>query len=365
MTKIRVLIVDDSVVMRRLIGEALARDPEIEVVGAAAHGLIALAKIPQVSPDVVTLDVEMPEMDGVATVREIRKLYPTLPVIMFSTLTELGAVQTLDALAAGATDYVTKPANVGSINLCVERLEHDLAVKIKTHGRKAAISAGRLSPDPVRQIPSPRGASTSHPIELLCIGSSTGGPAALADLFKHIPRDLPVPIVIVQHMPTVFTRLLADRLDTLGSVCFCEGTEGMPVHPGCGYIAPGGHHMEVVRGAGGLMLHLHDGPPENSCRPAVDVLFRSAARCFGDRVLAVVLTGMGQDGLHGCRMLHELRAPILAQDQASSVVWGMPGCVAEAGLADRVLPLTEIAPEICRRVKATSRRSLPQLATVA
>jgi len=353
MPKIRVLVVDDAVVMRRLITEALARDPAIEVVGAAAHGRIALAKIPQVNPDIITLDVEMPEMDGIATVREIRKVYPHLPIIMFSTLTERGAGQTLDALAAGATDYVTKPANIGSIGLSLQRLEEELAPKIRLHCRHLLPSTeatpGR-APLPAQPFGTPRSAvSSAGPIEIICIGSSTGGPNALAEIFGALPARLPVPVVIVQHMPVLFTRMLAERLDKLGPNRFAEGEEGRLLEPGCVYIAPGGRHMEVVRLAAGLRLRLHDQPPENSCRPAVDVLFRSVAAACSGRTLAVMLTGMGQDGLHGCRHLREHQAQILAQDEKSSVVWGMPGYVAQAGLADRIMPLSALAPEIHRR----------------
>jgi len=380
MPKIRVLVVDDAVVMRRLISEALARDPDIEVVGVAAHGQIALAKIPQVNPDIITLDVEMPELDGLATVREIRKTYPKLPVIMFSTLTERGAERTFDALAAGATDYVTKPANVGSVLLGLQRLEQDLVPKIKLHCRhllppatppgsglpRAFHSANTVplgASGPTLPLPTPP--VSVQPVELVCIGTSTGGPNALATVFAHIPRSLPVPVVIVQHMPVLFTKMLAERLEKLGSVHFVEGSEGQALEPGYAYVAPGGSHMEVVRAAGSLHLHLHAGPPENSCRPAVDVLFRSVAESCCGPVLAVVLTGMGQDGLHGCRRLRERHAQILAQDEGSSVVWGMPGQIVQAGLADRVLPLGEIAPEICRRVAANRRPPVPQMTVLS
>ncbi len=357
MPKIRVLVVDDAVVMRRLITEALARDSAIEVVGVAAHGRIALAKIPQVNPDVITLDVEMPEMDGIATMRELRKTYPKLPVIMFSTLTERGAERTLDALAAGATDYVTKPANVGSVTLSIQRLQEELVPKIKLHARHLLATASPLSPPASVRLPPPFVAA-ARPIELVCIGASTGGPNALADVFAALPAPLPVPVVIVQHMPVLFTKMLADRLDKLGPTRFHEASEGELLEAGHAYMAPGGRHLEVVARGGLLRAHLHDGPPENSCRPAVDVLFRSVAQaCPGD-VLAVILTGMGQDGLHGCRSLRERRARIVAQDQASSVVWGMPGQVTEAGLADHVLPLAEVGPHLARAFAASSR-SLP------
>lgn len=359
MPKIRVLVVDDAVVMRRLLTEALARDPDIEVVGVAAHGGIALARIPQLNPDVVTLDVEMPEMDGLATVRAIRKTWPHLPVIMFSTLTERGAVQTLDALAAGATDYVTKPANVGSIGLSLQRLDEELAPKIKLHARHL------LPPAPVARAASPPATfrlapSASVPPEIIALGTSTGGPNALATVFTALPAPLPVPVVIVQHMPVLFTRMLAERLDKLGGTRFHEGAEGDRVEPGHAYIAPGGHHMEVAPGPGGLRLRLHDQPPENSCRPAVDVLFRSVAAACGGRTLGIILTGMGQDGLNGCRHLRERGAAILAQDEKSSVVWGMPGAVAAAGLADRILPLAEFAQEIRRHTSRPAALPSPR-----
>ncbi|HRE84144.1 MAG TPA: chemotaxis response regulator protein-glutamate methylesterase [Opitutaceae bacterium] len=368
MPKIRVLVVDDAVVMRRLISEALSRDPEIEVVGLAAHGKIALAKIPQVNPDVITLDVEMPELDGIETVREIRKTYQRLPVIMFSTLTERGAVRTLEALAAGATDYVTKPANVGSVTASLQRLQEELIPKIKLHGRgirstpaSVVANTGTLGAPQLNSRPSEKSVAAPVAPELFCIGCSTGGPNALAEIFANLPAAPAVPIVIVQHMPVLFTKMLAERLDKLGPVRFSEGVDGQALAPGHAYIAPGGRHMEVQRIGGSLRIRLHDQPPENSCRPAVDVLFRSVAAASGKNVLALILTGMGQDGLHGCHSLHELHAQILAQDEASSVVWGMPGHVAQAGLAHRILPLKEIAQEISRRLRPLPSRPTPML----
>ncbi|HZZ18383.1 MAG TPA: chemotaxis response regulator protein-glutamate methylesterase [Opitutaceae bacterium] len=364
MPKIRVLIVDDAVVMRRLISESLSLDPEIEVVGTAAHGNIAIAKIPQVNPDVVTLDVEMPELDGIETVRAIRKTHPDLPVIMFSTLTERGAEKTLDALAAGATDYVTKPANIGSVSLSVKRLQEELVPKVKQHGKKRLgimPSASKSQARAASAFPGRPAVHVQRPVELVCIGTSTGGPNALAEVFAGIPANFPVPIVIVQHMPVLFTKMLAERLDKLGSVRFCEGAAGQKIEAGNAYVAPGGHHMEVVRSGTDLVLRLNDLPPENSCRPAVDVLFRSVAAVSGSGTVAVILTGMGQDGLHGCRQLRELNAQILAQDEASSVVWGMPGQVVQAGLADRILPLGEVAAEICRRTGSAKRAALAAL----
>lgn len=347
-------MVDDAVVMRKMITEVLSRDPQIEVIGTAPNGRIALQKIPQTNPDLITLDVEMPDMDGVETLRELRKTYPKLPVIMFSTVTARGAQITLEALALGATDYVTKPANVGSVTDGISRLELELIPKIKAHCKhlRAADPPGNHTAfvsrlKPVSYPPRPR----ARPIDLVAIGTSTGGPNALQEVFKAFPRDFPVPVVVVQHMPPMFTALLADRLAANSAIQFHEGRHGQSIEPGHGYIAPGGKHMEVKRDGLKVTLQLHEGPPENSCRPAVDVLFRSVAAAYGPSTLAVVLTGMGQDGLRGCQLLRESNAQVIAQDEKSSVVWGMPGCVATAGLADAVLPLNQVAADILRRVR--------------
>lgn len=364
--KIRVLVVDDAVVMRRLISEALGKDPEIEVSGTAPNGRIALAKVNQSVPDVVTLDVEMPEMDGVETVRELRKTHPTLPVIMFSTVTQRGAVTTLEALSAGASDYVTKPANVGSVLESISRLQEELVPKIKAlchrgpavpvSTAKRLMPAGAVRPAvPVKAMTATVGVVAGS-AEVLCIGASTGGPNALVELFSGIPANFPLPVLVVQHMPPLFTQMLAERLGKSGKLRFMEGADGQRVLPGEVYIAPGGRHMEVVRRSSGPFLRLHDGPPENSCRPAVDVLFRSIAACYGGRALAVILTGMGQDGLRGCEVLKNSGARIVVQDEASSVIWGMPGAVANAGLPDRILPLGQIAGEINRNTMGSRCR---------
>jgi two-component system chemotaxis response regulator CheB len=353
MPKIRVLVVDDAVVIRRLVSEELSGDPALEVVGTAANGRIALAKMAQLSPDVVILDVEMPEMDGLATLAELRKTYPRLPVIMFSALTERGAQATLDALALGATDYFTKPAPEGGLEASLAVLREQLIPKIK-----ALCAAGRGTPTQERPAPAvvpgrplrPPSAP-SGPIQVLAVGASTGGPNALAEVFRRLPADFPVPIVIVQHMPPMFTRLLAERLSAQFPLRFQEGASGSVLAPGQAWIAPGDHHLIVVRDALHVRLLVHQDPPENSCRPAVDVLLRSVARTFGAHSLAVILTGMGQDGQRGCEAIREAGGQVLAQDEATSVVWGMPGYVARAGLADRVLPLSLIGDEILRRVQ--------------
>ena len=346
MRKIRVLIVDDSTVVRRLLSDALSSDPALEIAGTASNGKIALDKLPQVCPDLVTLDIEMPDMDGLTTLTHLRKLYPRLPVIMFSTLTQKGAVDTLNALSLGASDYVTKPSNVGSVTAGIAAVKNDLIPKIKAlcpFGARVDTPTVRVTPPPSRL-----GLRPPEKVSLLAIGVSTGGPNALTELFKQLPGDFPVPIVIVQHMPPVFTRYLAERLSTVSPLTVYEARGGEVLRPGGAWLAPGNFHMALSPSAEGWITRLHQGPPENSCRPSVDVLFRSVAELAGAGSLAVVLTGMGQDGLRGCEAIHQAGGRVLAQDEATSVVWGMPGAVAGAGLADQILPLDRFADELVR-----------------
>lgn len=350
MPKLRALVVDDSVVMRKLITDVLTQDGGIEVVGSAPNGRLALQKIPQINPDFVTLDVEMPEMDGVAALRELRKTYPRLPVIMFSAVTQRGASATLEALAAGANDYVTKPQDSLDLFDSMAKLKEDLVPKIYAHCRRGQPLPTLTKPASPQGLAPEYPKAAAMPIDLLCIGTSTGGPIALEAVFKAFSRPLPVPVAIVQHMPPMFTAMLAQRLDALKGPLGCrEAEEGAPLRIGKACLAKGGSHLSLARTSGGFVAQLTDAPPENSCRPAVDVLFRSAAQT-GANVLAVVLTGMGQDGMRGCQHIRERGGQVLAQDQASSVVWGMPGAVAQGGLAHAVLPLGEIADEITRRL---------------
>ena len=353
MRKVRVLVVDDSTVIRRLLTDALNSDPAVEVAATAPNGRIALAKIPQVNPDVITLDMEMPEMDGIATLVELRKLYPKLPVIMFSTLTQRGAEATLDALAKGANDYVTKPANVGSVTAALQNVRHDLVPKIKAFCPWSTTPAPvlpRRSVEP--SIAARRAAETrSARIDCVAIGVSTGGPNALQAVLTKLPKEIPVPIVIVQHMPPIFTKHLADRLHQLSQLDVYEGIRGDTIAPGGVWIAPGDHHMIVRRDGTNIRIDTHQQPPENSCRPAVDVLFRSVAEVYGPHTLSVVLTGMGQDGARGCEVIRDAGGRVLAQDEKSSVVWGMPGAVVNAGLADKIVPLDQVAAEIIRETE--------------
>ena len=357
MPKIRVLVVDDAVVMRRLLSSVLEQDAELELAGIAANGRIALAKIPHCNPDIVTLDVEMPEMDGLETVTQIRKTYPKLPIIMFSTLTRRGAAQTLEALERGATDYVAKPANVGNVTETIDRLRQELVPKIKAHsgsGVKAMVGSATAPPVASRLVRNLRAFRQARHGSVLAIGTSTGGPNALHLLIPALPADLGVPVVIVQHMPPLFTAMLAQRLDSCSALRVHEVADGQEIEAGHAYIAPGGKHFEVVSGPGPVLAYLHEGPPENSCRPAVDVLFRSVAAVYGAGSLGVILTGMGQDGLRGAEYFREVGGRVLVQDQKSSVVWGMPGAVARAGLADEIVDLEDMARVISTDLKEKS-----------
>jgi len=356
-SKIKILVVDDSVVVRRMVSDALSADPQLEVVGAAANGKIALARIPQVNPDAVILDVEMPEMDGLETLKRLRQTHLFLPVIMFSTLTQRGAAATLDALSLGANDYVTKPANVGSAHQAIEQIRAELIPKIKMFCGKAAgleVTPAAGVARPVLRASKGLLAPVSHlgKVEVVAIGVSTGGPNALSELVPDFPADFSVPVVIVQHMPPVFTKLLAERLAAKAQIKVEEGAPGRALKAGYAFIAPGNYHMIVQREERAVRIQTHQEPPENSCRPAVDVLFRSVAETYGAGALGVVMTGMGQDGLRGCERIREVGGQIVVQDEATSVVWGMPGYVANAGLADRVLPVHQIGSEIVRRVRA-------------
>jgi two-component system chemotaxis response regulator CheB len=368
--KTRVLVVDDSVVMRRIISEAVSCD-SIEVVGTAANGRIALQKIDQVRPDVVTLDIEMPEMDGLDVLKRLRETHPALRVIVFSSLTESAAEVTLKALAAGAADYDTKPTNTYSATEAVRAVRESLLPKLMALAaapkRRAPVSTPQLkAADPVQSRPSASAQRAADPvvnarprisgfprnhhcIDIVAIGASTGGPNALADVFRDLPK-LGVPLVVSQHMPPMFTRMLADRLNASSACEVREAIDGDVLTPGLALIAPGDFHMLLRRDGVRVVVSLGHGLPENSVRPSVDPMLRSAVEVYGAGILTVILTGMGQDGLRGCEVVHSAGGQILAQDEASSVVWGMPGFVVRAGLADAVLPVGQIAFEIDRRV---------------
>jgi two-component system chemotaxis response regulator CheB len=349
-----VLVVDDSVVIRRLVCHALEEDPALEVVAVAANGAIAMSRIAQTNPDVITLDIEMPEMDGLEMLRRLRREGHNTRVVMFSTMTERGAAATLDALALGADDYVTKASNAGSLDVSMANLRQQLIPKIRQFFYFAPPRETQLStPPPVIRAQAPPLLPFKRVFSLaraVAIGVSTGGPAALGAIMPQFPTGFRLPIFIVQHMPPLFTRLLAERLDTLTSLTVTEAVAGERPEPGRVYVARGDYHMRAVNGPNGVMIVTDQGPPENSCRPAVDVLFSSLAETYGGAVVAAVLTGMGQDGFRGAQRLKAQGAYILAQDEATSVVWGMPGAVVEGGAADEVVPLAQVVPAILKQV---------------
>lgn len=355
MGKVRVLVVDDAVVVRKIVTDVLSADPAIEVVGTAANGKIALSKIEQLKPDLVTLDVEMPEMDGLEALAALRKLHPNLPVIMFSTLTERGAATTIDALMLGANDYVTKPANVGSVTAAMAQVREQLIPKVKALcGIAPVVTAPirRFPPRPSMVVGASRTSSRAGRVDVVAIGVSTGGPNALAEVFRTLPANLPVPVIVVQHMPANFTRLLADRLDGRSPLRVAEARNGQLMEVGLAWVAPGDYHAMVHRQGSIVQVVTNQGPPENSCRPSVDVLFRSVVDVYGPNVLGVIMTGMGRDGLGGCERIRAAGGQVIIQDEATSVVWGMPGAVSHAGLADKTLPLNRISAEIVARVQA-------------
>jgi two-component system, chemotaxis family, protein-glutamate methylesterase/glutaminase len=358
MPQIQIMIVDDSLVVRRVLTNVLSTDPNLAIAGWASNGRLALAKLQTLRPDIILLDIEMPEMNGLETIPGIRKLLPHTPIIMFSTLTERGAEATLDALALGASDYVAKPSNK-NVDATSEAIRRDLIPKIKAlchfpvsaqHPLSSALRP--VAPTPRSDIRFHAAPLRSTQLRIVAIGVSTGGPDALARLLLSFPANFPLPVVIVQHMPPIFTTLLAKRLASKCALPVRECQPGDLLVPSCVWIAPGDYHIVVQEEDHRMRLRTHQGPRENFCRPSVDVLFRSVAAVYGANSLGVILTGMGQDGWKGCEALSAAGASVIVQDEASSVVWGMPGIVARSGLAEKILPLDQVGGEIIRRVAA-------------
>ena len=347
----RVLVVDDSTTVRSLLSKILAETPGIEVVATAENGQAGVEAVRRQPPDLVILDVEMPVMDGISALREIRRLHPRLPVIMFSSLTEKGARATLDALMAGANDYVTKPT--GGPAEVAERIRHDLVGRITALAGKAPRPASTSAAPRSPQSPRPR---ITAAVKGVVIGVSTGGPTALAEMLPSFAPQAGVPVLIVQHMPAFFTTQLAQRLSKLIGCEVHEAVHGQLLEPGSVLLAPGGKHLEVAKDGPFGRVRLTEEAPENSCRPAADVLFRTAAAAWGSGTLGIVLTGMGRDGLIGARSIVDAGGAVLAQDEFTSVVWGMPGEVARAGLADAVLPLAQLGAEVGLRLRRRSTR---------
>jgi len=344
MTAIRVLVVDDSVVVRRQLETILSAELGIVVLCSASSGSKAMDTIQQQHPDIVILDVEMPCMNGLEVLKLIRRQTTYLPVIMYSSQTKHGASTTLEAMALGADDYALKPAGISDRQQIVEHVRSLLLPKIRMLARPSQREANIERP----QLAASR---FGQLVDIVAIGASTGGPNAITQLLKEIKHPLPVPLLIVQHMPPIFTHMFAERLHAQTVHNVREGISGHLLHAGDVWIAPGDYHMELMQSAAGIALRTHQGPAENCSRPAVDPLFRSIAKLYGSRVLTVMLTGMGRDGLVGCQSVSQAGGQIIVQDQASSTVWGMPGVVAKAGLAERILPLDQLAEEIMRRIE--------------
>jgi two-component system chemotaxis response regulator CheB len=339
----RVLICDDSAVIRGAIARILEADPLIQVVARAGNGQAALDALKLHDIDVVVLDIEMPVMDGLTALPLLLRARPGLAVIMASTLTARGADVSMQAMRLGAADYVPKPSALKVSGDA--QFGPELVAKIHGLARLRRRATAASPPPAAAAMPVPRSAPRRSPL-LLAIGSSTGGPNALFSLVQSLSPKLPVPVVITQHMPATFTPLLADHLDRLGVLPCHEARDGSRLKPGEILLAPGDFHMLIHREAGGLSTHLTQTAAENFCRPSVDPMLRSACTALDGRVLVVMLTGMGSDGLEGTRAVVDHGGAAVVQDEATSVVWGMPGAVARAGLAHAVLPLTQIGPRI-------------------
>ncbi len=377
---IKVLIVDDSVVFQRILKKAISSESDMSVVGTAMNGADALEKIDRLKPDLLVLDVEMPKMDGLQTLDEIRRRKVDVGVIMFSTLTSRGADTTIKALSKGAFDFVGKPAGHGNFAESTRVVEEELIPKIRAFAKdgsnrshKKGIRKPQHRPNTDRNKPrrvthlhiGRRSSKVIRPTspgfrpEAIGIGVSTGGPKALDHVIPCFPAGFRLPIFLVQHMPPVFTTQLAKRLDKKSKLPVAEARDGETVRGGRIYVAPGDYHMKVVSDGHKKLIRLDQGPPENSCRPAVDPLFRSLAATYGSKVVGVIMTGMGRDGLEGCRALKAKGAYIIVQDKETSVVWGMPRFVTEQGLADRICSLDELATAIIEAAGIHSQMVVP------
>ncbi len=349
---IKVMIVDDSVVIRRILKNGLDASESVQVVSTAENGKIALENIKLFHPDVVLLDIEMPEMSGIETLTHIKANYPAIVVIMCSSLTEHGAKTTLDCLALGASDYIAKLSSAElsfSGKLDASKLFIDeLLLKITSCSHYSDIEA------PVKIKTTQRTHNNPDSIDVIAIGASTGGPEALMKLLKTFPPNFSTPILIVQHMPPMFTRLLAERLDTISNLRVCEAQHGQRVMDSTVYIAPGDRHMIIEKLGADCFVRLLDEPPINHIKPCVDRLFGSVATVYKQYCLAVVMTGMGMDGLAGCQQIKDAGGLIYIQDKASSVVWGMPGAIANKGLEDKQVGLSDMTAAIVSVVKEKS-----------
>jgi len=348
---IKVLVVDDSAFMRNALSRMLSTDGEISVVGTARDGLEAIEKVISLKPDVVTMDVEMPKMDGLTALRHIMERNP-LPVIMVSSITSSGAKVTLDALEVGAVDFI--PKNLSDLSINIVRIREDLLEKVRYFGRRGLLQ-GRRRPKQAPALMNPGDlrlafAAGVRRIGIVTIGTSTGGPKALQEIIPRLPGNFPVPVVVAQHMPPNFTKSFADRVNQLSQVTVKEAEEGDQLVPGTVMIAPGRGHMRIRRRGIEVTVTISEDPGEFIYRPSVDALFLSVSEIYSDRALGVVLTGMGNDGLRGSTALKQAGGRVFAQNEETCVVYGMPKAVIEGGLTDKVLPIEQIAGEIINTV---------------
>ncbi|MFH2000129.1 MAG: chemotaxis response regulator protein-glutamate methylesterase [Planctomycetota bacterium] len=372
---LKVLVVDDTALYRKLVSDLMNSLPGVEVVGSAPNGKIALDRVVTLCPDVITLDIEMPVMDGLDTLRNLKKMNVSPSVVMVSSHSKKGAAVTMDALHLGAFDFITKPEGMSANDsrsslldqlrpvVAALRARAGISSKVGTNASRSP-AAGAMAPE--RELPLSRPSlgprsqaverlknlSMNVPPDIVAIAISTGGPQALGNMIPRLPAKLRVPIVIAQHIPAGFSAALADSLDRRSALTVMEGKDGQVIEPGCVYIAPGGKQMKVVPGTkrGSKILKVNDDPPENHCKPSADYLMRSVAQLYGNRALGVIMTGMGNDGVKGLKLMKRHGVTVIAQDQASSVVFGMPMEAIKAGLADVVAPLDEIANEIVDKV---------------
>ncbi len=347
MPLIRVLIVDDSSVIRRTLKTVLLSDPDFNLVGAGCDGKEGVELALKLKPDLVILDVDMPKMNGLEVLAELKKKNPELPIIMFSSLVQKGSLITLDAISLGADDYFCKPST-GSAEETIELLKKDLLPRLKAVFKKNQSTSGVFNlPQAAKKVLKENIKSVTP--KILAIGVSAGGPEALKILLTALP-PLPVPAIITQHMPAGFTKSLADHLNTQTKHPVTEAIDGDTLVAGKFLLAPGDYHMVLEPCLAGNKVRLNQNPPENYCRPAVDPMLRSVAKIYGASALTVILTGMGQDGLEGCKVIHKAGGKILVQDQATSVVWGMPGSVYKEGLAEEALSIHDLALAIMTRL---------------
>lgn len=368
--KIKVAVVDDSAVVRGLVTRWIDEDPALETCGRFSNGQLAVDGVGRDVPDVIILDIEMPVMDGITALPGLLKAAPGAKILMASTLTRRNAEISLKALSLGAADYIPKPESNRGVTTSTE-FRSELILKVKALGeakirgeqaRRRRAEAPRAAPAPL--APATAGEKAAYKLrafspvapKILAIGSSTGGPQALAKVFEAFaPAITDIPVVVTQHMPATFTAILAERLGRTASLPSKEGEHGEPLLPGHIYVAPGGMHMALAKSEDGVRLNVYDGPLVNYCKPAVDPLFQSVSEIYGPAVLALVLTGMGNDGAAGGRIIADAGGSVIAQDQASSVVWGMPGATAAAGACAAVLPLDQIGPKVVSLLRGDAR----------